>query len=86
MSILNSILKTFVGDKTKKDLKEITPLVNKINEYQKSFETLSHDMLREKTISFKSKLKEANQSFYKTIKHLQEKVNKTNNLDEKESI
>ena len=86
MSILNSILKTFVGDKTKKDLKEITPLVNKINEYQKSFETLSHDKLREKTISFKSKLKEANQSFYKTIKHLQEKVNKTNDLDEKETI
>jgi len=26
MSILNNILKTFVGDKTKKDLNNITPL------------------------------------------------------------
>ena len=31
MSILNSILKTFVGDKTKKDLNKITPLIYKIN-------------------------------------------------------
>ena len=30
MSILNNILKTFVGDKTKKDLNNITPLVAEI--------------------------------------------------------
>ena len=36
MSILNSILKTFIGDKTKKDLSKITPLVSRINDYQKS--------------------------------------------------
>ena len=36
MSILNSILKTFVGDKTKKDLSKITPLISKINDYQKN--------------------------------------------------
>jgi preprotein translocase subunit SecA len=50
MSILNSILKTFVGDKTKKDLSKITPLISKINGYQKSFESLSHDQLRKKNI------------------------------------
>ena len=49
MSILNSILKTFVGDKTKKDLSKITPLIAEINTFQKSFESLSHDELREKT-------------------------------------
>lgn len=54
MSILNSILKTFVGDKTKKDLSKITPLIAEINTFQKSFESLSHDELREKTQAFKS--------------------------------
>jgi len=48
MSILNSIIKTFVGDKTKKDLKDINPLVGQINQHQKSFESLSHEALREK--------------------------------------
>ena len=43
MSILNKILKTFIGDKTKKDLSKITPLVQEINNYQKSFESLSND-------------------------------------------
>jgi len=56
MSFLNSILKTFVGDKTKKDLSKITPLIAEINQYQNSFEKLSHDALREKTIAFKQQI------------------------------
>ena len=48
MGLLNSIIKTFVGDKTKKDLKQISPLVDKINQYQKDFESLNHDKLRKK--------------------------------------
>ena len=35
MSILNSILKTFVGDKAKQDLKKITPLEVKCFETSK---------------------------------------------------
>ena len=34
MSILNNILKTFIGDKTKKDLKNITPLVTEIKSFE----------------------------------------------------
>ena len=86
MSILNSILKTFVGDKTKKDLNKITPLVAKINDFQKSFETLSHDELREKTLHFKSLLAEGNNVFNETINQLQEAVGKTDDLDEKEAL
>ena len=86
MSILNSILKTFVGDKTKKDLNKITPLVAKINDFQKSFETLSHDELREKTLHFKSLLTEGNNIFNETINQLQEAVGKTDDLDEKEAL
>ena len=48
MGLLDSIIKTFVGDKTKKDLKQISPLVDKINQYQKDFESLNHDKLRKK--------------------------------------
>jgi len=86
MSILNSIIKTFVGDKTKKDLKKITPLVSKINDYQKNFESLSNDQLREKTTQFKSLLSQENQSFSKNIESLEKQVVNTSDLDEKESI
>ena len=52
MSFLNSILKTFVGDKTKKDLSKITPLIAQINKHQKDFESFSHDALRQKNRRF----------------------------------
>ena len=53
MSILNSILKVFLGDKAGKDLKKITPLVDTINDYYISLEKMSNDSLRDKTNSFK---------------------------------
>ena len=86
MNFLNSILKTFVGDKTKKDLSKITPLIAEINQYQNSFEKLSHDALREKTIAFKQQISEARASFDSTIEQLQKEVKETHDIDAKESI
>ena len=56
MSILNSILKTFVGDKAKQDLKKITPLVQQINSAQDKLKELSEkiDGHNAKTIDAKS--------------------------------
>ena len=56
MSILNNILKAFVGDKTKKDLNKITPLVTEIKGFEKQLETLSNDKLRAKTAYFKNQI------------------------------
>ena len=86
MSILNSILKTFVGDKTKKDLNSIKPLVAKINEHQKEFESLSNDELREKTTYFKNLLAEGNKSHNQKIESLQSEVLLTEDLDQKEAF
>ena len=62
-NIKNNV-KTFVGDKTKKDLKQISPLVDKINQYQKDFESLNHDKLRKKTEEFKSRLFDKNKILF----------------------
>ena len=86
MSFLNSILKTFVGDKTKKDLSKITPLVEEINSHQKNLETLSHDELRQKTIIFKEEIAEERKSFDLTILKLLEEVKLTSDIDLKESL
>jgi preprotein translocase subunit SecA len=86
MSFLNSILKTFVGDKTKKDLSQITTLVAEINSHQKNLESLSHDELRYKTIIFKEEIAEERKSFDLNILKLLEEVKLTSNIDLKESL
>ena len=71
MSILNSILKVFLGDKSGKDLKNIIPLVDKINDYYISLEKMSNDSLRDKTNSFKKKIFKVkeNVKFKKKLKY-----------------
>ncbi|MDG1762646.1 MAG: preprotein translocase subunit SecA, partial [Flavobacteriaceae bacterium] len=86
MSILNNILKTFVGDKTKKDLDKITPLVSQIKTFEKQLEALSHDELRAKTADFKTQIEESRAPFEAKIKTLLDEVEATQDLDEKESI
>ena len=54
MSLLNSVLKVFVGDKTKKDLSKILPLVEQINSHFNSYKDISNDELRNKTLTFKN--------------------------------
>ena len=86
MNILNSILKTFVGDKTKKDLSQITPLISEINSHQKNLETLSHDELRQKTIIFKEEITKERKDFDLTILKLLEEVKLTGDIELKESL
>ena len=57
MSIINQILKVFVGDKSANDVKAIQPIVTKINSFRKHCLTISHDELRAKTAFFKDKIK-----------------------------
>ena len=59
MSLINSLIKIFVGDKAKNDLKAIQPIVEKIKTYAGQLENISNDELRAKTIEFKNKIKEA---------------------------
>ena len=46
MSILNSVLKVFVGDKSKQDVKAIMPIVKEIKLFEPKVSALSHDELR----------------------------------------
>jgi len=55
---INSILKRFVGDKSKKDLQDITPVVAKINEIGSSLQNISHDELRQRSENLKAQIRE----------------------------
>ena len=59
MSILNSVIKIFVGDKQQKDLKLLQPIVEKTNAFAEAIGKLSNDELRAKSGEFKSKIKKA---------------------------
>ncbi len=58
MSLLNTVIKAFVGDKSKKDVKELQPLVEQINSHGAVLESLSNDELRQKTADLKEKISE----------------------------
>ena len=52
MSLLNSVLKVFVGDKSKQDVKAIMPVVNKIKTFENA--TINRNFGLEQTLkSFK---------------------------------
>ncbi|MDO6597663.1 preprotein translocase subunit SecA [Oceanihabitans sp. 2_MG-2023] len=86
MSFLNSVLKVFVGDKSKQDVKAITPLVNKIKTFETALEALSHDELRAKTTFFKEKIAEARKPLQDKIDALIEAAEKEEDIDKREDI
>ena len=85
MSLLNSVLKVFVGDKTKKDLAKILPLVEQINSHYKSFKDLSNDELRKKTFSFKNKLKSDLKQVNDQIQQIESEIKNIEDIDQKKT-
>ena len=86
MSFLNNLLKAFVGDKTKKDLKSILPLVDAIKSHKAALEQLSHDELRAKTLEFKAKIKEGRAPFDTEIDAHKETILSLEDIDERERL
>jgi len=86
MSFINSVLKVFVGDKSKQDVKATMPLVNKIKSFEAQIGNLSHDELRAKTLEFKSKIADARKEFQDQITALNEEADTTEDIDRKEDI
>ncbi|MFY0604075.1 MAG: preprotein translocase subunit SecA [Flavobacteriaceae bacterium] len=85
MSILNSVIKVFVGDKQKKDLKILQPIVDEVRAFESIMASLSNDELRAKTSEFKEKIKEATKPFDDQILKLQEEAASTD-IERQEKI
>ena len=85
MSFINSLLKVFVGDKVKKDLKILQPIVDKVRSFDEEMESLSLDQLREKTTAFKDKIKESTKIHTDKIDELNTEIESAN-IDRKEEI
>ncbi|MBK7886221.1 MAG: preprotein translocase subunit SecA [Bacteroidetes bacterium] len=53
---INKLLKTFLGSKSDRDLKELLPFVEKINAEYVKLSSISNDELRAKTIAFREQI------------------------------
>ncbi|POS01734.1 protein translocase subunit secA [Flavobacterium croceum DSM 17960] len=86
MSIITSILKVFVGDKSQKDIKAIQPIISKTKSFENEFQSLSNDELRAKTTAFKIKIKEARADKDNKITALKQEAEQTEDIDKREAI
>ena len=85
MSLVDSILNIFLGDKGKKDIKEVSPIVDLILKCEDEIKDISNDDLRSITASFKSEIEELKKPFYSKIDGIKEIINNSDNIEENEN-
>jgi preprotein translocase subunit SecA len=86
MSIVNSLLKVFLGDKSGKDLKKLTPLVDEINKHFIGMSSLSNDDLRGKTYNFKKIISDKTFEIASSLKKLNDSITNESSNIEKEKL
>ena len=86
MSFFNKILKSFLGDKNQRDLKEVGKIVAKIKKVEPVIRELSDDELRGKSREFREKIKTATADISTQIEQIKEQIKTTANIDEKEVL
>ena len=85
MSLVDSILNIFLGDKGKKDIKEVSPIVDLILKCEDEIKDISNDDLRSITDSFKSEIEELKKPFNSEINGIKEIINNSDNIEENEN-
>ncbi|MFH0843094.1 MAG: preprotein translocase subunit SecA [Bacteroidota bacterium] len=86
MSIITKVLGLFLGNKYERDIKEISPYVEKIREEYAKLGELSNDQLRDKTLELKKVILEYTEGDEQEIRALKEKAEKEENVYQKEEI
>lgn len=76
-----SFLKNFLGTKSDKDIREITPLLNQIKLVYPSIQKLSNDELRAKTDEFKAMIKAATSEKENQIADLKQQIENDPDMD-----
>ena len=81
----NEFLTKIFGNKAQRDLKEVSPVVNKIKEIYPTIEKLSHDELRARTAAIRQQLQDAVAKERVRIEEIRAEVEHTE-LDKRESL
>ena len=81
----NDFLAKIFGNKAQRDLKEVSPVVNKIKEIYPTIEKLSHDELRARTAAIRQQLQDAVKKERTRIEEIRAEVERTE-LDKREKL
>ena len=84
--MLGKILKLFVGDKSKKDLKLINPIIEKIHSFEQEMNGLSNDELRGQTIILKKEIQNVTYDINSEIEKIKTDIDDINDFDKKEEL
>ena len=86
MGLFNTILKAFVGDKAKKDLKLILPIVDEIKKIGIGLEKLTNDELRQRTNYFKKKIISEKKGINKEIEKIRIDISNSQDIVETQNL
>ncbi len=81
----NDFLAKIFGNKAQRDLKEVSPVVNKIKEIYPTIEKLSHDELRARTAAIRQQLRDVVKKERSRIEEIRAEVEHTE-LDKREKL
>ena len=84
--MLGKILKLFVGDKSKKDLKLINPIIEKIHSFEQLMSSLSNDELRAQTNEFKNQINNSIAEINSQIDKIKKEIEEVTDFDKKEGL
>jgi preprotein translocase subunit SecA len=84
MSIVNKVLGLFLGNKYERDIKEISPYVEKIHIEFEKLKDLSNDQLRDKTLEIKKRILDYINEDEDEIRALKEKAETEEDVYKKE--
>ena len=84
--MLGKILKLFVGDKSKKDLKIINPVIEKIHSFEQVMNSLSNDELRAQTNEFKNQINNSIAEINSRIDKIKKEIEEVTDFDKKEGL
>ena len=84
--MLGKILKLFVGDKSKKDLKLINPIIEKIHSFEQVMSSLSNDELRAQTSEFKNQINNSIAEINSQIDKIKKEIEEVTDFDKKEGL
>ena len=86
MSIINSVLGLFLGNKYERDIKEINPYITKIHSEFEKLQELSNDALRDLTENLKKEIQSSIEGDENEIKSLREKAEAEEAIYQKEEL
>ncbi|MCH2042989.1 MAG: preprotein translocase subunit SecA [Saprospiraceae bacterium] len=79
-------LKKIFGNKYDRDIKELRPIVDEINGYYESYESLSNDELRNKTIEFRARISEGLKSIDNDVLNIRKEIEAEKDVNHKHKL